>query len=120
MPYLVMYVLDNISQMPAVLNAWEKAGTTGVTIFDTTGIGRLRQAGFREDLPLMPSLTDLLTQPDINHKTLMTVVKDEALVDRLVEATQAVVGDFAQHHTGVLCVIPVAQVYGLEKPPYPK
>src|SRR5437868_2422421 len=117
MAYLVLYVLDNISQMPDVLTAWEKAGTSGVTIFDTTGIGRLRQAGFRDDLPLMPSLTDLFMQPDINHKTLMTVVKDEATVDKIVAVTQAVVGDFAQHHTGVLCVMPLTRVYGLEKPP---
>jgi len=114
MSYLIFYVLDNISQMHDVLSVWEKAGTTGVTIFDTTGIGRLRQAGLRDDLPLLPSLTDLLMRPDINHRTLMSVVADEATVDRIVEATQGIVGDFTKPHTGVLCVMPLMRVYGLK------
>ena len=88
MAFLVMYVLNSVAQMAEVLDVWEKAGVTGITIFDTTGIGRLRQAVFRDDLPLLPSLSDLLSQPDINHKTLMTVIDDEAVVDRVVEATQ--------------------------------
>jgi nitrogen regulatory protein PII len=117
MAYLLMYVLDNVGQMAEVLDAWEKAGVTGITIFDTTGIGRLRQAGFRDDLPLMPSLNDLLTQPDINHKTLMTVIEDEAVVDRVIEAIRSIVGDFSEHHTGILCVLPVLRVYGLNKLP---
>jgi nitrogen regulatory protein PII len=116
MAFLVMYVLDSVAQMAEVLDVWEKAGATGITIFDTTGIGRLRQAGFRDDLPLIPSLSDLLSQPDINHKTLMTVIEDEAVVDRVIEATKTIVGDFSEHHSGVLCVLPVLRVYGIKKP----
>jgi len=115
MAFLIMYVLDSVAQMGEVLDAWEKTGVTGITIFDTTGIGRLRQAGFRDDLPLMPSLGDLLNQPDVNHKTLMTILEDEAAVDRVIEATRAIVGDFSEHHSGVLCVLPVLRVYGIQK-----
>jgi nitrogen regulatory protein PII len=115
MAFLVMYVLDSVAQMAEVLDVWEKAGATGITIFDTTGIGRLRQAGFRDDLPLLPSLSDLLSQPDINHKTLMTVLDDETAVDRVVEATRSIVGDFSEHHSGILCVLPVLRVYGIKK-----
>ncbi len=60
MAYMILYVLDNVGQMSEVLNAWERAGVVGVTIFDTTGVARLRQAGLRDDLPLLPSLIDLL------------------------------------------------------------
>jgi hypothetical protein len=116
MAFLVMYVLDSVAQLAGVLDAWETAGVTGITIFDTTGIGRLRQAVLRDDLPLMPSLSDLLSQPDINHKTLMSVIDDEAVVDRVIETTKTIVGDFSEHHSGILCVLPVLRVYGIKKP----
>ncbi len=116
MPYLVMYVLDNAGQLPAVLEAWEQAGAPGITILDSTGIGRLRQAGLREDLPLIPSLADILTDENVFHRTLLTVVEDDAVITRIVEATRNIVGDFSNFHTGVLCVLPVLQVYGLDKP----
>ena len=116
MAYMILYVLDNVGQMSEVLNAWERAGVVGVTIFDTTGVARLRQAGLRDDLPLLPSLIDLLADENIYHKTLMSVIEDEAVIDRVVAATRAIVGDFSKNHTGILCVLPVMRVYGLDKP----
>jgi nitrogen regulatory protein P-II 1 len=118
MPFMVLYVLDNVGQMSAVLDAWEQAGAPGITILDTTGVERLRRAGLRDDLPLLPSLSDLLADENVYHKTLMSVVEDEAVIDRIVEATQKIVGDFSNHHTGLLCVLPLLRVYGLDKPPH--
>lgn len=119
MAFLIMYILDNVGQMAPVLQAWQDAGAPGITILQSTGIERLRQAGFRDDLPLIPSLSDLLADESIHHKTLLVIVKEEAMVDRLVEAARAVVGDFNRNHTGILCVLPIAQVYGLERPARP-
>ncbi len=116
MPFLLMYVLDRVGQMPAVLDAWERAGATGITILDSTGIGRLRQAGLREDLPLMPSLSDILANESVYHKTLLTVVEGETVIQNIVDATRQIVGDFSANHTGILCVLPVLQIYGLDKP----
>jgi hypothetical protein len=116
MPYLLMYVLDNVGQLPAVLEAWERAGAPGITILDSTGVERLRRAGLRDDLPLMPSLADILADENVYHKTLLTVVENDAVITSIVEATRNIVGDFSNFHTGVLCVLPVLQVYGLDKP----
>ncbi len=116
MPFLLMYVLDHVGQLPAVLDAWERAGTTGITILDSTGIGRLRQAGLREDLPLMPSLADILADENVYHKTLLTIVENESMIQNIVDATRQIVGDFSANHTGILCVLPVLQIYGLDKP----
>jgi hypothetical protein len=46
---------------------------------------------------------------------LFLVVPDEALVERLIAATTKIVGDLSQHGTGLLAVIPVVFVLGLEK-----
>ncbi len=114
MANLVVFVLDNIEQCSDVLDAWEQAGVSGVTILESTGLGRLRSA-LGEDLPLLPSLRDLLGTQELHHRTLFTVVEDEATLQRVIAATEKVIGDFSRRHTGLLFVIPVLRVLGLEK-----
>ncbi|MEW5940146.1 MAG: hypothetical protein AB1750_10815 [Chloroflexota bacterium] len=115
MAHLLVFVLDNVDQYPAILEAWESAGIPGVTILDSTGLGHLRERLIRDDLPLMPSLGDLLPSQEINHRTLFSVIEDEAVLKRVIAATQNVVGDFTRHHTGLLFVVPVTMAIGLEK-----
>jgi nitrogen regulatory protein PII len=114
MAHLVVFVLDNLEQCSAVLEAWEEAGALGMTILESTGLRRLRVA-LRDDLPLLPSLRDLLASQELRHRTLFTVVADEAVVERIIAATEQVVGDFSRHHAGLLFVVPVTRVLGLEK-----
>jgi len=112
MYYMILLVLDNLEQCPSILDAWEAAGTPGITILESTGLNRMK-SGIRDDLPLMPSITSLLKGREEQHRTLFTVVESEALVDQIVEATQAITGDLENAHNGVLFVLPVARVVGL-------
>jgi nitrogen regulatory protein PII len=115
MSYLVVLVLDDPDLCRDILDAWEAAGAPGVTILDSSGLGRVRRAGIRDDVPLMPSLSDLFRRQEDRHRTLFSVVKDQSQVDAIVQATQAVVGELDRGHTGLLFVTPVGQVYGLHK-----
>ena len=115
MYFQVVFVLDNEDHCGKVLDAWEKAGIRGVTIMESSGLGRVYKAGLRDDLPLMPSLSDLFKNTETRHRTLFTVVKSQEQIDAIVEATQSVVGDLEQPDTGFLFVIPVSQVYGVNK-----
>jgi len=112
MSYLVLLVLDDLDHSHDVLEAWEGAGAKGVTILESTGIGRLRRAGLRDDIPLMPSLSDLFKSDETRHRTLFTVVETEELADRIIEGTQRVIGDLSQPHTGLAFVIQLQKVYG--------
>jgi len=116
MYFLVVFVIDDIDQCQDVLDAWENAGAQGITILESTGLGRVRRKGFRDDLPLIPSLSDLFKSSEEHHRTLFSVVNDQAQVDALVQATESVVGDLSQENTGFLFVVPVSQVYGMSKP----
>jgi nitrogen regulatory protein P-II 1 len=69
----------------------------------------------RDDLPLLPSLRDLLASEELHHRTLFTVVGDELALERVITATERVVGDLSRHHTGLLFVVPVTRVLGLER-----
>lgn len=57
----------------------------GLTILDSTGLGRLREGTIRDDLPLMPSLSDLLPSREVNHRTLFSVIQDDEVLQRAIE-----------------------------------
>lgn len=115
MHYMVLFVLDELEKSADVLQAWEDAGCSGITIMETTGLGRLRrlQGGARDDFPLLPSLRSLLRSREEQHRTFFSVVDSEAMVDTLVARTQEIVGDLAAAHRGVIFVLPVVRAIGL-------
>lgn len=114
MANLLVFVLDCIEQCPNVLDAWEEAGVTGVTIVESTGMARVRST-IRDDMPLMPSLRDLLSGREEHHRTLFSVVEDDQALERAIAATEEVVGDLSRENTGILFVVPVTRVMGLRK-----
>ena len=79
MANLLVLVLDDVEHCPSILDAWNKAGVMGITILESTGQARLRRA-MRDDLPLMPSLRDLLAGGEMHHRTLFSVVDDDEVV----------------------------------------
>ncbi|MGB5844854.1 MAG: P-II family nitrogen regulator [Anaerolineales bacterium] len=115
MYFQIVFVLDNPDQCRDILDAWEKAGIRGITILESSGLGRVRRAGIRDDLPLIPSLSDIFLNTETQHRTLFTVVKSQSHIEAIVKATQSVVGDLEQPDTGFLFVVPVSQVYGISK-----
>jgi nitrogen regulatory protein P-II 1 len=119
MAHLVVLVLDCVDCCPDVLQAWENAGSPGATVLESTGPGRLRGKEMRDDLPLVPSLLDLLGTGERHHRTLFAVIDDDETVERVIEETERIVGDFSEPHSGLLFVVPVSRVIGLKKH-YPK
>jgi nitrogen regulatory protein PII len=113
---LVLFVLSDPEKLEDVLSAWETAGASGATILASTGLGRLRQNSLlREDMPLIPSLEDIFRHEETSSRTLFTLVEDDATVEKVIEATQKVVGDLSQPNSGILMVLPVSRVVGLKK-----
>jgi nitrogen regulatory protein PII len=115
MYFLAVFVLNDPDRCHDILDAWEGAGVRGITILQSSGLGRVRKAGMLDDLPLIPSLDDLFKHTETHHRTLLTVVKDQNQIDAIVNATQEVIGDLEQKDTGILFVVPVSQVYGKSK-----
>jgi nitrogen regulatory protein PII len=117
MAYLVVLIVDNLDLYQPVLDAWEAEGVTGVTILESSGLGRARRAGLRQDdFPLLPSLRDILQSREYHHRTLLSVVDSDAKVEALARAAESVMGDLNQPNTGLMFVIELYKVYGLQKP----
>ncbi|MEW5869365.1 MAG: hypothetical protein AB1894_08825 [Chloroflexota bacterium] len=115
MSYMVVLIVDDLDDCPSILDAWERLGVSGVTIFESTGLGRVRRSGLRDDLPIMPSLHDIMGTREVPHRTLLSVVESLEVVEKLVAAAQEIIGDLNNPHTGFLFVVPVLQAYGLGK-----
>lgn len=59
--HLILFVLHDPDKLYELMDGWDEAGVSGVTVLPSTGIGRLKASDMlREDLPLMPSLEDIL------------------------------------------------------------
>lgn len=112
--FMVMMVINNMDECTPILEAWEATGVGGITILESSGLGRVRQSSRWEDLPLMPSLSDFLKTPEHRHRTIFTVVDSEERVDKLVKATETIVGNLEEPDNGVIFVLPVFRAYGLD------
>ncbi len=112
--YLILFVLNDPDRLEEVLSAWEAAGVNGITVLPSTGLGRIRQKeGLRDDVPLIPSLEDFYHhKSDINH-TLFTLVESEALAKKVLQATEAVVGNLDLPGNGILAILPTVSVHGI-------
>jgi nitrogen regulatory protein P-II 1 len=116
--YLILFVLHNPEKVPELLDAWEDVGVSGVTILHSSGLGRVRSSnrtGLRDDLPLIPSLEALLNHEEYFSRTIFSIVEGEQMVDKLIEATERVIGDLSRPNTGLLVALPVVRAVGLEK-----
>jgi len=114
MYHMILLILDDINQCPTILEAWEAQGVGGVTILESTGLGRVRKRSIRDDIPLMPSLSRLLQTREERHRTLFTVVETEEMVDNVIRVTETILGNMEAPHNGVIFVLPVSRVIGLE------
>lgn len=112
MNQMVLMVVDNPDYCTTVLEAWADAGASGITILESTGLMKVRQAGIhRDDIPLLPSLRDLLRGTEERHRTIFSVVDDEATVESVIAATERVFAEMQVENSGVLFVLPVSGVH---------
>ena len=113
MYYMVLLIVDDMNLCPSVLDAWDAAKVPGITILESTGMGRIRQKSIRDDVSMMPSLSELFRSREHRHRTIFSVVDGEEMVDQLIEVTEGILGDLNKPNTGVLFVLPVSRVKGI-------
>ena len=109
--YMIMFVLDNPDQLDKVLEAWMEVGVHGITVLDSTGVHRLRE---QDGLQTFLGFRRLSQTSKYSHYTLFSIA-DEEIIQRVVPATEAIVGNLNTPDTGILFTLPVGQVWGLNK-----
>lgn len=114
MPNMVILVLDDVDRLDEVMAAWRTAGSRGITILESSGMARLKLLA-RDDLPLFPSLANLMANREVHHRTLFTVLGDDLSVEKIFDATEAVLGPLDTHHSGIIFALPVVSARGLHR-----
>lgn len=109
---MVLLIVANPDKVADILDGWEATGVGGITILESTGLGRVRQVSIRDDMPLMPSLSRLFQHREIRHRTIFTVVESDETVDNLIQVTETILGDLNNPDNGVMFVLPVSRVVG--------
>ncbi|MEX0785559.1 MAG: hypothetical protein WD939_02870 [Dehalococcoidia bacterium] len=112
---LVVMVLHNLTHFDAVMAAWRAAGAPAITILDSVGSRELSEQAQRDDLPMMPTIRDLLQAEDAPRKTLFSVVEDQH-IDAMIRATEEIVGHLSGPEKGILFVVPTSRVVGYRRP----
>jgi hypothetical protein len=109
--YMILFVLDDPDRLDEVLDAWGKAGISGVTVVESTGIHRLRR-----QLPPMRYVFQQSSMVEEGHYTLISIVPGEAAVQACLQATESLIGNLFQPNTGVFAAWPLSLVKGVPHP----
>ncbi len=106
-----------------VAEAWQEAGAPGVTLIEGFGLRRLQErARGMEVLPGMMSLAEIVRQSERTSLIVLSVVEDDALIDRLLAAAEHILGDLRQPDAGVFFVADLVRALGVfnhQRPPRP-
>ena len=112
MTNLLIVFLDDLTCMPDLLQAWRSIGVPGTTIMESMGAFRVESWLDRVGLG---SLDRLFEAKEVRRRTLFTAIEDDELLARTIAEAERVVGGFDRPDSGLLLVLPVAQVKGLKK-----
>lgn len=115
MAKMIFLVTTKIERGMAVAEAWEAAGSPGVTLIESHGLRRLQEQSRQLEINLFVSMTSLLRQIEATNQIIFTVVDDD-LVDTMIDtACDVLGGDLDQDNTGVAFVLPVERVIGMRR-----
>ncbi len=106
---LLVFVLNNEEHLEEVLEAYIEAGVTGATIIDSEGMGRF----LTYEVPLFAGFKDFMKGNKPYNKTIVSVVRDEATVQRLKSLVDERIGGLDNPGTGIMFTVPVDWVSGL-------
>ncbi|MHB8629375.1 MAG: hypothetical protein ACYDBJ_03030 [Aggregatilineales bacterium] len=114
MTKLVVLITSQVEQSHTVGEAWQTLGAPGVTLIEGHGLRHLQEAWkHAEILPNMFSLQRILRENDLSSVIVLSLLDDDTLVDRLITATEGILGDMTAPNNGVMFVIDLARVIGV-------
>lgn len=112
MIHLLMVILDDLKRMPALLLAWQAIGLPGATILESAGAYRATTWLSRVGLG---ALNRLFEAEEVRRRTLLVAVDDDAVLEQAIGEAERIMDGFDRPDSGLLLVLPVAQVRGLHK-----
>ncbi len=113
MAQLLVVILHDASQLPAILDAWYQIDVPGVTILESAGGHRARNWLHQMGLG---ALGGLFGAEDVRSKTLLTLIEDKDMLEKAIVEAERVIGDFYRPSSGLLFVLPTTYSLGILRP----
>ena len=108
---MVMLVLDQPELLDEVLDAWRDAGVSGVTVAESEGAQR--RAARQAYVPARYAFGGMAPSSAEGNFTLWTIVPDERMARRCLEAAELILGDLDDPNNGVMAVWPLLWTKGV-------
>jgi len=105
--FMILCVVDDPHKVNDVMKAWQAVGVPGVTVFESTGLHRIQKA---PHIPMRFLIGGM--ESERGNLTLLTVVEDEAMIQRCLEAAESVIGDLNSSNSGIFTAWPLTFAKG--------
>jgi nitrogen regulatory protein PII len=114
----LVFVLNQEELLEQVLEAYAEAEVEGATILDSEGMGRF----LTYEVPLFADFKPFMKGNKPYNKTIISVLRDESVMDRLMPLLDEITGGLDEPGTGIIFTLPVDYARGLinldiEEPP---
>ena len=104
----IFLILNNLDIYEEVIDHYYHLGV-GATTIDSQGMGKTLLE-HDEDFPIFSSLRKLITEDKPYNKTVISVVRDESICDKLVSEIHSLIS--SRPGSGFMFVLPVDNCYG--------
>lgn len=111
--HLLFLILNETEYLDDILAEFLEIGIKGATILDSQGMGRALSNN--SDIPIFGSLRSVLNSSKPYNKTVFSVIENEELLNKAVNAINEIVGDICKPGVGLMFTIPITNVCGLPK-----
>lgn len=106
---LLVFILNDEEKLEEVLEAYVEAGVSGATLLDSEGMGRF----LTYEVPLFAGFKEFMKGNRPYNKTILSVIRDERVIDRLKPLIDRIVGGLENPGTGIMFTVPVDWAAGL-------
>ena len=107
--HLLICIVNNTATVNDIVGGFVRIGVTGATVIDSHGTAEIAAA----QVPVFAGFRHLVQSNRQPNRTILSVIKDEATLERAMQVVDQVVGDFEESATGIMFAVPVTRVKGL-------
>lgn len=109
---LVVVILNQPEYLDDILEGFLKAGISGATVIETTGMGRT----LCDKVPIFGGLRSIIQGCRPNNITIFTVVRKEEQRNKAINVVEERLGDISKPNTGFYFIVPVTMARGFAEP----
>jgi hypothetical protein len=114
--WLLVYILNEDRYLTEVLEELLEIGIAGATILDSVGMLHF----LSQEIPIFAGFRSILKGSKPFNKIILSVVKDEQLLEQALATIDRTVGGIANGNRGVLFSVPVDHFFGPGGTPSPE